>query len=393
MNETLDPRQAWEAFCERLKDAGRLLSRETTPRAGIDQVTGARALSRNIALALQFEFENNDPLHPELMHYFDPVRKQGGDNTDAIYVGAPVNGTDTYLIHGYRGTARYFAITVLEDGATPWGGRVVGSLLGKDIALDADGNFRVLISPEPQEGNWIRSTPGTYRVTIRQFFADWSGEAPMRARIDRLGADPLAPPAVPDAARLARGLDAAARWVDVSLTYWADMLDRWQSQPHRFLSYRELDRNAIDATPGGEPLIAYWKVAPGEALIVRVRPPHADWWGVEFGNYYWETMDYRYRLCSTNIHHATLEDDGELVVVVSHEDPGLPNWLDPCGYREGYITFRWIGSAHYPRPECTLLPAAQLQAALPADVRRITPEARAEQLRDRRVGILRRFGL
>lgn len=392
MNETHDPRQAWEAFCERLKDAGRLLSRDTTPRAAIDQVTGARALSRNIALALQFEFENNDPLHPELMHYFDPVRKQGGDNTDAIYVGAPVNGTDTYAIHGYRGTARYFAITVLEDGATPWGGRVVGSLLGKDIAVDADGNFRVLVSPEPQEGNWIRSTPGTYRVTIRQFFADWSGEAPMRARIDRLGADPLAAPAVPDAARLARGLEAAARWVDVSLTYWADMLDRWQSQPHRFLSYRELDRNAIDATPGGEPLIAYWKVAPGEALIVRVRPPRADWWGVEFGNYYWETMDYRYRLCSTNIHHATLEDDGELIVVVSHEDPGLPNWLDPGGYREGYITFRWIGSDHYPRPDCTLVAASELTASLPAGVQRITREARAEQLRDRRLGILRRFG-
>ncbi len=393
MNHDLDARQAWEAFCEQLKGAGRLLARDTTPRAEIDQVTGARALSRNIALALQFEFENNDPLHPELMHYFDPVRKQGGDNTDAIYVGAPVNGTDTYVIHGYRGTARYFAITVLEDGATPWGGRVVGSLLGKDIAVDADGNFRVTISPEEQEGNWIRSTPGTYRVTIRQFFADWSGEAPMRARIDRLGADPLSPPAVPDAGRLARGLEAAARWVDVSLTYWADMLDRWKSQPHRFLSYRELDRNAIDATPGGEPLIAYWKVAPGEALIVRVRPPRADWWGVEFGNYYWETMDYRYRLCSTNIHHATLEDDGELIVVVSHEDPGLPNWLDPGGYREGYITFRWIGSDHYPRPECQLLPASGLPAALPPGVRRITPEARAAQLHDRRVGILRRFGL
>ena len=54
MSETVDPRQAWVGFCERLKDAGSLLSRESTPRAAIDQVTGARALSRNIALALQF---------------------------------------------------------------------------------------------------------------------------------------------------------------------------------------------------------------------------------------------------------------------------------------------------------------------------------------------------
>ena len=91
-NEAL---RAWEDFCDNLKQAGRLLVRPTTPTREIDQVTGARALARNIALGLQFEFENNDPLYPELMHYFDPVRKQGGDNTDAIYVGAPVNGTDT----------------------------------------------------------------------------------------------------------------------------------------------------------------------------------------------------------------------------------------------------------------------------------------------------------
>lgn len=387
-NEAL---RAWEDFCDNLKQAGRLLVRPTTPRREIDQVTGARALARNVALGLQFELENSDPLYPELMHYFDPVRKQGGDNTDAIYVGAPVNGTDTYVIHGDRGTARYFAITVLEDGATPWGGKVVGTLLGKDLEIDADGQFRVLLSPEPQPGNWIRTSAGTYRVTIRQFFGDWSGERPMRAQIDRLGSDPLAPPTVPDAERLAKGLANAARWVDVSLHYWADMLDRWQSQPHRFLSYRELDRNAIDATPGGEPLICYWKVAPGEALIVRVRPPEGYWWGVEFGNYYWETMDYRYRLCSTNCDHATIEDDGELIVVVSHEDPGLPNWLDPSGYTEGYITYRWIGTDHYPRPDCSLVEASALDYALPSAVRRITPEERRRQLADRRTGILNRY--
>ena len=67
-------------------------------------------------------------MQPELLHYFDPLRKQGGDNADALYVGAPVDGAHTYRISGQRGTARYFAVTVLEDGVTPWGGAVVGSL-------------------------------------------------------------------------------------------------------------------------------------------------------------------------------------------------------------------------------------------------------------------------
>ena len=59
----------------------------------------------------------------------------------------------------------------------------------KSFVLDDDGSFRVTLSPEAQPGNWIRTSPGTYRVTIRQFFGNWSAERPMRARIDRLGAD------------------------------------------------------------------------------------------------------------------------------------------------------------------------------------------------------------
>jgi len=382
---------AWENFCDELKRAGSLVCRSTTPASELDRATGLRALARNIALGLQFHVENCDPLYPELLHYFDPVRKQGGDNTDALYVGAPIDGTHTYRIHGTRGSARYFAITVLEDGSTPWGGRVVGTLFGPQIELDADGQFSVWLGPEPRPGNWIRTTPGTYRVTIRQFFADWLGEEPMRARIDRVSAPGASPPQL-DPQRFCEGLGRAAHWVDYSLHYWADMLDRWQKQPHRFLSYRELDDNAIDATPGGEPLVCYWKVQPDEALVIRVRPPRADFWSVEFGNYWWETMDYRYRHCSTNCQHAELEEDGELIVVVSHDDPGLPNWLDPSGYREGYVTYRWIGADAYPRPECSLVRREALFEELPRHVRRLAPGRRAEIMQDRRAGILRRFG-
>lgn len=53
-------------------------------------------------------------------------------------------------------------------------------------------------------------------------------------------------------------------------------------------------------------------------------------------------MDCRYRLSSTNCHHATLDDNGELILVISHNDPCLPNWPDPSGHSEGYATFRWM---------------------------------------------------
>ena len=383
-------RASWDDFCDQLKEAGDLVFRDTTPVRDIDRAKGFRLLARNISLALQFHLENNDPGFPELLHYFDPLRKQGGDNTDALYVGAPISGEHSYRISGQRGSARYFAVTVLEDGDTPWGGAVVGTLIDKDIALEDDGSFSIVLSPEAHSGNWIRTTPGSWRVTLRQFFADWENEQPMVARIDRLGELEHDPNFTPE--QLEQGLQDAAAWVRNSTEYWATMLDKWQTQPNRFLSYRQLDDNAIDATPGGEPLICYWKVPQDDVLLVRVTPPDADYWAVEFGNYWWETMDYRYRLCSTNCHHATLEDNGELLLVVAHRDPGLPNWLDPSGHEEGYITVRWIGATQCPIPRCEQTKLSDFQKNVPEGVKKMSPELRKEQLAARRHGAIRRFG-
>ncbi len=65
------------------------------------------------------------------------------------------------------------------------------------------------------------------------------------------------------------------------------MIEKWKIHPNTFLSYRQLDDNALDVTPGGEPLIAYWRLAEDEALILRVTSPQAEYWAVVFGNYWW----------------------------------------------------------------------------------------------------------
>ncbi len=380
---------SWHDFCDQLKAAGDLVFRDTTPTRDIDRAKGFRLLARNISLGLQFHLENTDPAFPELLHYFDPLRKQGGDNTDALYVGAPINGEYSYRISGHRGTARYFAVTVLEDGDTPWGGRVVGNLIDSDLHVEEDGSFELFVGPEQHPGNFIKTTPGTWRITFRQFFADWENEEPMRARIDCLSDVEHDPVLTPE--RIRRGLSDSAAWVRESTLFWADMLDNWKVRPNDFVSYRQLDNSDIDATPGGEPLICFWQVPEDEALIIRVTPPGASYWAVEFGNYWWESMDYRYRLCSTNCHHARLEDDGSLLLIVSHEDPGVPNWLDPSGHGEGYIALRWIGADHYPKPTCQQIPANSLLQHLGEAVKTVSPEERKRQLAARRRGVSKRF--
>jgi len=123
-----------------------------------------------------------------------------------------------------------------------------------------------------------------------------------------------------------------------------------------------------------------------------VPPEKCVYWSVEFGNTWWETVDYRYRLSNTNMHYAVREEDGELIVVVAHEDPGVPNWLDCSGFAAGYVTYRWMLSEQHPVPQATQLKFADLQRHLPPRVKRIYAEDRREQLAARRRGVARRFG-
>lgn len=386
-----DLTRAWEKFCDDLKAMGRIPFREMAPGGPSDRTAGFQQIIRNLSLALDFEYEHKDPRYPELMRYFSPTRKQGGDNSDCCYVGAQVNGVDTYRIVGDRGTARYFSVTAVDSGDTPWGGRVSQVLYGDQIATGEDGSFELIVSPHEHSGNWLQTNPDTFRITFRQYFCDWENERPLKARIERLtGGEPVPEPLSP--ANFIAGLERTADWLACSIEYWPAMLERWKPTPNRFMSYWQLEDKAIDATPGGDPLVCYWQLPPDQALIIRVTPPDCHYWSVEFGNYYWETVDYRYRLSNTNQHYAVLQDDGELIVVVAHRDPGVPNWLDCSDFSEGYVTYRWMLSEEHPVPQVEQVPFASLRQRLPGDVQTVDEKWRQEQIAARRRGVAQRFG-
>jgi hypothetical protein len=86
-----------------------------------------------------------------------------------------------------------------------------------------------------------------------------------------------------------------------------------------------------------------------------------------------------------------LEDDGSVVIVVAHVDPGVPNWLDTAGHTVGLMPQRWVEAERGATPTATLVPFDDLDAELGPDVHRITREARREQLRLRKIGVDRRF--
>lgn len=318
-----------------------------------------------------------------------PDRKQGGDNQDALYLGFAVDAAHTYRLHGNRGSARYLSITTVERGPTPWGGGMGAALFGRDLKADADGNFEVIFSATPHAGNWVKLSPRDFRITIRQFFADWENERPMRARIELVGETP--PPPVMTTERIMTGLRQTGDWIVDTVRFWQQTMDMFRPTPNQFVSWRKLTGDKVNATPGGDPACAFWQVPLGKALILRTRPPKCEFWNIEFNNPWWETMDYRNRLSGTNMHHAVLEDDGELIAVIAHEDPGVPNWLDTSGFVEGMMGRRWIFADTLPEIECTLVDHDALLKHLPAGAKRMAPEGRRAQMAALRNGIYNRF--
>ena len=80
---------------------------------------------------------------------------------------------------------------------------------------------------------------------------------------------------------------------------------------------------------------------------------------------------------------AKLSSDGQLRAVIALSDPGVPNWLDPAGYKEGGIYGRWYDCDTNPVPTIKRVTLVELRNHLPGDTPHVTPAERAEELRRR----------
>ena len=71
---------------------------------------------------------------------------------------------------------------------------------------------------------------------------------------------------------------------------------------------------------------------------------------MSLGNHWWETIDYANHQSSLNGFQAVIDDDGFFRAVVAGRDPGVTNWLDTAGHRQGPMIFRWL--RRRPMPPC-----------------------------------------
>jgi hypothetical protein len=103
-------------------------------------------------------------------------------------------------------------------------------------------------------------------------------------------------------------------------------------------------------------------------------------------------MDYLYRPVSYTPSRATVDGDGKVRFILSHDDPGYHNWLDTQGFERGNLSYRNLLSDQSTRFGTRLVKRSSLAEALPADTVKVSPEQRIAQMHARFDGIYRRYG-
>jgi len=364
--------QSWEEFCDTLKAAGQVIIADGSPDNPLDRAEGFRYLSRLTRAALENFLEFADPLAPVLHRPVHETAKIGADNPDNYYQAATISGAYEYRIRGQRGTIHYLDFGTQSDGVAGTGkSEQAGHLDASTLEMDTDGTFEILLScdePTEQERgqaarNWLRMSPDTTQLIVRQTFLDRDSETPADLVIERIGGDGKPTPL--SAASLDASLKQASGLVLACSTLFSSWAQAFRANHNNALPKFD---DSVSMGAGGDPNIcyyhSYWELGPEDALVIEAEIPECESWNFQLDNHWMESLDYRYYKIHVNKHTAEYESDGSVRIVVAHEDPGVPNWINTVGHAQGTMCFRWIRAAEHPQPRTRVVKRSEVVGML-----------------------------
>ncbi|MGH8353882.1 MAG: DUF1214 domain-containing protein [Pseudomonas sp.] len=356
--------QTWEAFCEVLKRSGQQILRAEAPADPHTRAEGYRYLSRLLRIALEMHVEFSDADFPGFFSPSHETAKIGADNPDNLYQYARLNGQHDYRVSGSRGSVAYLSFGT-QKGGYESDGRMsqTGFIDAEHLAIEADGSFELILSQQPRAGNWLRLEPASNALIVRQTFLDRKAEKSAQLRIERIGSS--AQPAPLDPLGLHHNLLRAASFVENTARLFADWAQGYQAHANHLPPADQ----ALCQAVGGDPNIfyyhSYWSLADDQALLIEVdRVPECEFWNLQINNYWMESLDYRHHRICLNKHSADYDERGGVRLILSARDPGLPNWLETAGHRQGTLCLRWVGAAAPVHPRTRVVTLDSLKESL-----------------------------
>ncbi|MAO79790.1 hypothetical protein [uncultured Nocardioides sp.] len=341
---------------------------------------------------------NSDPLHPQvtcitrLAHPVDghrvPGSRWGIDNPDTVYRVVPISGDERYELRGRVGEGR-----MTENYFTLWNQHMgtVDVLDGRRMHVEPDGSFVATIDSDPagDRPNHIRSDATAHELYVRDVLLDWERDDPNSFEVVRLGPAPSRP---------RWSLDEQAERTAAMMAHFADFTGKlsygtYKLPPNHFSLAWSADHTG--AMRSQVYVAGRFDLEPGQAFVIDVSDGGAEYFTVPLSNIWGTTLEIVDRTGSLNRAQSEPNPDGTWTYVLSPEDPGVHNWLDTDGLREGILTLRMAEFPEGgPRPDLAatgrVVDLADLDREVP-HLRRLSPGERAEQLATRRAAYLRRL--
>jgi hypothetical protein len=333
-----------------------------------------------------FAFFHADAEHPDWAPLWNPVYTLQ-PNPDDNYLYCPISDRYRYRISGNRGSV--YMITFNTQAALPGlpgpvdhTGQCYADLDDSDLQLDGDGNFEILVSAEKPDGftgNWLQIKPGALALMTRYRSYDWVNEVDPAMSIECLDPVPPKPRLSPD------DITARIRQMAEMPAAATRLFYAMQNQVKTNVGVNVFEPSRYGGALSRQIYIpAVYDFEPDEALILESELPEIRrYWNFQLNDPYFNAVEYVYRLSSTNGHFAKVSSDGRFRAVISLDDPGVPNWLDPAGFRQGTVYGRWYDCDSHPLPTLKRVKFAEIRDHLPPDTPTVSAEERAEELRQR----------
>lgn len=404
-NERAALRESWMEYCDALRLEGeRIIAGEAgDARDGRELAEALRAVARIGIMSLQHRMDFNDPDFPVFFRALDDRYRYGAPDAHITYLQTTVRGDASYRIHAQH-HGRIFNVN------PRWSQNV--ALWSPKLEANADGSVDVLLSAQPQAGNWLRMEPG-FRgdsqvpdnfpmadggVVVRSYYLDWSDDKPGFFHIERIDAQAPDYPAPLTPARFAAQVRGAAELLRKAARWWIarSVKVREQSVPNHIAPPNPVPPGAKDwKAPQGTPInygTCCWDLAPDEALYIESELPDGPHWSFQLVNAWWEAPDHQNRQSSIGHLQAHVDTDGRFRGVIAHRDPGVPNWLDSGEARRGFLWYRWFQPRDkQPVPTCRVVKFDEIRACFPADHPSIDAATRKARIAERRRHLARRF--
>lgn len=392
-----DPRvldgEIWSELCRTLERSSRFVLGEDVPGTPDDRAEGFRYLLRFLAAGINACVEHSDPDYPEFGRMMDLNERWGLDNPDCLYLIAPIRSDGSYRIHGEIGSACHLDVQV-NAGHYAFGSvdgvRTLSSMNLPQLEIAADGQVEIFLGGPSRPGNWLPLGEDAQFLLLRQLFNDWEREQPGTFLIERLGG-PTVPPR-PSTSQMAERIDRLRSWLDEGGQLWENMSKVMVGrEPNSMIVVPPKASSEHSGTAGQSYGMGNFHCGPEEAVILEFEPPRCRYWSVSLATWWWEAIDPAGRQSSLNGHQASLDPDGVFRAVISHDDPGVANWLDTAGHPKGTLIARFIDAESAIEPRYRAVKRAEVEAAIHPETKRVAPPDRERILRRRREAFQRRY--